>query len=46
MEGLGNQPDDTYITEKATYDAFMNTRLWGVLSRWQTDTVIIAGVAC
>ena len=44
MEGLGQQPGDTYVTEKNTYDAFQNTGLDGQLRRWGVDTVIVGGV--
>ncbi len=41
---LGNQPGDTYITEKNTYDAFQNTRLESLLRDWGVDTLIVGGV--
>ena len=44
VEGLGQKPDDTIITEKNTYDAFQNTSLESLLRRWGVDTVIVGGV--
>ena len=44
MDGLGQKPDDTYITNKNTYDAFQNTDLESLLQRWGVDTVIVGGV--
>ena len=45
VPGLGNQPTDTYITEKHTYDAFQNTRLESLLREWGVDMLVIGGVA-
>jgi len=42
---LGNQPGDTYIPEKNTYDAFQNTRLESLLRYWGVNMLIIGGVA-
>ena len=43
VPGLGNQPTDTYITEKHTYDAFQNTRLESLLREWGVDMLVIGG---
>ena len=40
-----NQPDDTYIKDKNTYDSFQNTRLESLLREWDIDTVIVGGLA-
>ena len=45
MPNLGNQPGDTYIPEKNTYDAFQNTRLEPLLRYWGVNLLIIGGVA-
>ena len=44
VDGLRHEPDDTFITEKNTYDAFQNTSLESLLRRWDVDTVIVGGV--
>jgi nicotinamidase-related amidase len=44
VEGLGEQPDDTYITDKNTYDSFQNTSLGALLQGRGVDTVIVGGV--